>query len=154
MKTLAEVTNGEFILEYLNGSIRALQILHKTNTAHGELDPSTIQIEDTFGFTEGSLSTRYAAPEITLGLAVLEGYDIPVAVELWKEESNAFQLLEEWFPTLAEEYTTAALYKFIGTPISEQQSDIWSLGICYLFLYDELYKQENIFISRDKNKIT
>jgi hypothetical protein len=142
MKTLTDVTDGSLILDYLKGSIRSLQILHKTGIAHGELDPSVIQIEDTFEFLEGTLSTHYAAPEITLGLAVLEGYEIPVAVQLWKDESKAFQLLETWLPDIAEEYTEKALYRFIGTPISEQQSDIWSLAICYLFLYDDLYKQQ------------
>jgi len=140
MKTLAELTTAEFIVDYLKGSIRSIQIFHQTGTAHGELDPSVIQIEDTFEFLEGTLSTRYAAPELTLGFAIVEGYEIPAAVKLWKEESEAIRIIEQWIPEVAEEYTEKALYKFIGTPISEQQSDIWSLAICYLFLYDELCK--------------
>ena len=62
---------------------------------------------------------------------------------MWKKDSNALKWIERWIPGIAEGYSISALQKLIGTPIPEQQSDIWSLGISYLSVYDSLSKEES-----------
>ena len=97
-----------------------------------------------------SVDTMYAAPEIALGLAIVEKYKPEEAVRLWKEGSVALRWMEHWIPSIAESYSIHTLQKLIGTPIPEQQSDIWSLGISYLCMYDTLSKQETPFPEKDK----
>ena len=58
-------------------------------------------------------------------------------------------MLEQWIPIIAEGYTPNALQKLIGTPLPEQQSDIWSLGISYLSIFDSLYKKETSFSEKE-----
>jgi hypothetical protein len=92
----------------------------------------------------------YSAPEIALGLAVVEKYKPEEAVRIWKQESVAMRWIEQWIPFIAEGYTTHGLQKLIGTPVPEQQSDIWSLGISYLCMYDALYKKEVLFHEKEQ----
>jgi hypothetical protein len=92
----------------------------------------------------------YSAPEIALGLAVVEKYNPEEAVQIWKQESVAMHWIEQWIPSVAEEYTIRALQKLIGTPVPEQQSDIWSLGLSYLCMYDSLYTKEIPFSEKEQ----
>jgi hypothetical protein len=105
--------------------------------SHGGLEPLTIDI-DRNQLLEGSLNTEYAAPEIALGLAIVEHYNIDTAVRLWKDSSIGLKCIERWLPHIAEDYTQEGLRSLIGKPIPEQQSDIWSLGMSYLRVYDRL----------------
>jgi hypothetical protein len=134
---LSDVSSVEFLPIYLKNSIRALQVVHASGTSHGGLEPLTIDI-DRNQLLEGSLNTEYAAPEIALGLAIVEHYNIDTAVRLWKDSSIALKCIEHWLPHIAEHYTYDALRSLIGKPIPEQQSDIWSLGMSYLRTYDSL----------------
>ena len=134
---LSEVSSVEFLPIYLKGSIRTLQLLHASGISHGGIEPLTIDI-DRNQFLEGSLNTEYAAPEIALGLAIVEHYNIDTAVRLWKESSIGLKCIERWLPHIAEDYTQEGLRSLIGKPIPEQQSDIWSLGLSYLRIYDSL----------------
>jgi hypothetical protein len=143
MKTLAEVSEVDSLYYFLKQSIRQLQQLHKTGTSHGGIEPLTIGVESPYPLLEGSLVAMYAAPEVALGLAVAEHYTSEEAVKLWKKDSSGLQLLERWIPGVAEGYSISVLQKLIGTPMPEQQSDIWSLGISYLSIYDTLSKEES-----------
>lgn len=134
---LSDVSSVEFLSIYLKGSIQALQVLHASGMSHGGLEPLTIDI-DRNQLLEGSLNTEYAAPEIALGLAIVEHYNIDTAVRLWKDSSIGLKCIERWLPHIAEDYTQEGLRSLIGKPIPEQQSDIWSLGMSYLRVYDRL----------------
>jgi len=142
MKTLAEVSEIDSFYYFLKQSIRQLQQLHEKGTAHGGIEPLTIDIENST-LLEGSLAAMYAAPEVALGLAVAEQYTPEEAVRVWKKNSTGLKLLERWLPGVAEGYSISVLQKLIGTPIPEQQSDIWSLGISYLSVYDSVSKEES-----------
>ena len=143
MKTLAEVSNLDSLYYFLKQSIRQLQQLHTNGTAHGCIEPLTLSVESPYLILEGSINAKYSAPEIALGLAVAEEYTPEEAVRMWKKDSNALKWIERWIPGIAEGYSISALQKLIGTPIPEQQSDIWSLGISYLSVYDSLSKEES-----------
>lgn len=134
---LSEVSSVEFLPIYLKGSIQALQVLHASGISHGGIEPLTIDI-DRNQLLEGTLNTEYAPPEIALGLAIVEHYNIDTAVRLWKESSIGLKCIEHWLPHIAEDYTQERLRSLIGKPIPEQQSDIWSLGLSYLRIYDSL----------------
>jgi serine/threonine protein kinase len=142
MKTLAEVSEVDSLYYFLKQSIRQLQQLHKTGISHGGIEPLTIGVETPYILLEGTINAMYAGPEVALGLAVAERYTSEEAVRLWKKDSNGLQLIERWIPGVAEQYSISALQKLIGTPMPEQQSDIWSLGISYLSVYDSLSKEE------------
>lgn len=142
MKTLAEVSEVDSLYYFLKQSIRQLQQIHEKGTSHGGIEPLTVGVESPYSLLEGALNAMYAAPEVALGLAVAERYKPEEAVRLWKKDSSSLQLIERWIPGLAEQYSISALQKLIGTPIPEQQSDIWSLGISYLSMYDNLSKEE------------
>jgi serine/threonine protein kinase len=139
---LSEVSSVEFLPIYLKGSIHALQVLHASGISHGGLEPLTIDIHQN-QLVEGSLNTEYAAPEIALGLAIVEHYDIDTAVRMWKESSIGLKCIERWLPHIAEEYTREGLRSLIGRPIPEQQSDIWSLGLSYLRVYNDLFERSS-----------
>ena len=143
MKTLAEVSEVDSLYYFLKQSIRQLQQLHETGTAHGGIEPLIISLESPYTMLEGSINAMFAAPEIALGLAVAEQYTPEEAVRLWKKESPALQWIERYLPGVAEQYSISALHKLIGTPIPEMQSDIWSLGISYLSVYNSLPKEES-----------
>lgn len=142
MKILAEVSEVDSLYYFLKQSIRQLQQLHKTGISHGGIEPLTISVESPYILSEGTLNAMYAAPEVALGLAVAEHYTPEEAVRIWKKDSSGLQLIERWIPGLAEQYSISTLQKLIGTPIPEYQSDIWSLGISYLSMYDSLSKEE------------
>jgi len=129
----------------LKQSIRQLQQLHGKGLAHGAIEPLTIGIESPYRIEEGTLDTTYAAPEVALAIAVGENYTPEEAVRLWKRDSKSMQWMERWLPGVAEIYTAPALKRLIGTPLPEQQSDIWSLGISYLCMMDTLYTAEHPF---------
>jgi hypothetical protein len=143
MKTLAEVSEVDSLYYFLKQSIRQLQQFHKTGTAHGGIEPLILSVESPYEMLEGSINAMFAAPEIALGLAVAEQYTPEEAVRLWKKESPALRWIERWLPGVAEQYSISALQKLIGTPIPEMQSDIWSLGISYLSVYNSLSKEES-----------
>jgi hypothetical protein len=149
MKTLADITTLDSLYYYLKHSIRSLQIIHARGDSHGALYPHTLSIDPPYDLLEDSVDTMYAAPEIALGLAVVEKYKPEEAVRLWNKESSAMRWLEQWIPIVAEAYTPNALQKLIGTPLPEQQSDIWSLGISYLCIFDSLYKKETSFPEKE-----
>jgi len=141
MKTLAEVSEVDSLYYFLKQSIRQLQQLHEKGISHGGIEPLTIDVRDGT-LLEGSMNAMFAAPEVALGIAVAEQYTSEEAVRLWKKDSTTLHWIERWLPGIAEGYSISALQKLIGTPIPEQQSDIWSLGISYLSMYDTLSKEE------------
>jgi serine/threonine protein kinase len=143
MKTLIDLTTLDSLYYFLKHSIRSLQAIHARGESHGAIQPCTLSIDLPYECLEDSVDTIYSAPEVALGLAVVEKYKPEEAVQIWKQESIAIRWIEHWIPSVAEEYTSRALQKLIGTPIPEQQSDIWSLGISYLSVYDSLSKEES-----------
>jgi len=149
MKTLTDLTTLDSLYYFLNHSIRILQQIHTRGESHGAIHPLNLLIEHPYEILEGSVDIMYAAPEVALGLAVVEKYKPEEAVQLWKQDSVAMRWIEHWIPSVAEGYSTRALQKLIGTPIPEQQSDIWSLGISYLCMFDALYKKEIPFPEKD-----
>ena len=149
MKTLAEVSEFDSLYYFLKRSIQTLQQLHATGISHGSIEPLTLRVDSSYELLEGTIDTKYAAPEIVFGLAIVENYAADEAIRLWKSDSSAMKWIEKWLPAIAEDYTTKALQKLIGTPIPEQQSDIWSLGLSYLSMYDILYKKDVSFSEKD-----
>jgi len=150
MKTLADLTTLDSLYYFLKHSIRSLQGIHARGESHGAIQPFTISIEFPYYLLIDSIDTMYAAPEVALGLAVVEKYKPEEAVHMWKQDSVAMRCIETWIPSIAEEYTTKALQKLIGTPIPEQQSDIWSLGLSYLCMFDTLYKKDILFHEKEQ----
>jgi len=150
MKTLADLTTLDSLYYFLKHSIRSLQAIHACGESHGAIQPHTLSIDSPYKCLEDSIDVMYSAPEIALGLAVVEKYKPEEAVQMWKQDSVAMRCIETWIPSIAEEYTTRALQKLIGTPVPEQQSDIWSLGISYLCIYDALYKKEVLFHEKEQ----
>jgi len=149
MKTLADITTLGSLYYFLKHSIRSLQAIHARGDSYGAIQPMTISIEFPYDLLIDSVDTMYVAPEIALGLAVVEKYKPEEAVRLWNKDSVAMRWLEQWIPNIAENYTPHALQKLIGTPFPEQQSDIWSLGLSYLCMYDSLYKKETPFPEKE-----
>jgi len=149
MKSLAEVSELDSLYYFLNQSIRQLQQLHIKGLSHGGIEPLTLSIDPPYELVEGSMDAIYASPEIAIGLAIVEEYSIADAVRIWKQKSVAMRWIERWIPAIAEEYSTHALQKLVGTPIPEQQSDIWSLGISYLSIFDTLYRPDHSFPEKE-----
>jgi len=149
MKTLADLTTLDSLYYFLKHSIRSLQGIHARGESHGAIQPYTISIEFPYYLLMDSIDTMYAAPEVALGLAVVENYKPEEAVRIWKQESIAMRCIEQWIPSIAEAYTIHALQKLIGTPMPEQQSDIWSLGLSYLCMFDTLYKKDILFPEKE-----
>jgi serine/threonine protein kinase len=150
MKTLADLTTLDSLYYFLKHSIRSLQAIHACGKSHGAIQPHTLSIDSPYECLEDSIDVMYSAPEIALGLAVVEKYKPEEAVQMWKQESIAMHWIEQWIPSVAEEYTTRALQKLIGTPVPEQQSDIWSLGLSYLSMYNALYTKETPFSEKEQ----
>lgn len=150
MKTLTDLTTLDSLYYFLKHSIQSLQAIHLRGESHGAIQPYTLSIDPPYEYLEDSMDTMYSAPEVALGLAVVEKYNPEKAVQIWKQESVAMRWIEHWIPSIAEEYTSRALQKLIGTPIPEQQSDIWSLGISYLCIFDALYKKDVLFHEKEQ----
>jgi hypothetical protein len=140
MKRLAELSEIDSIHYFLKQSIQQLQQLHTKGLSHGGITPLSICVESPYEIIEDITDTIYASPEIALSIAISENYKPEEAVRMWKRDSRAMEWIEKWFPAVAEGYTSQALQKLIGTPLPEQQSDVWSLGISYLSVYDALHK--------------
>jgi serine/threonine protein kinase len=150
MKTLAENSEIESLYFFLKQSCQKLQHIHAKGIAHGGIEPLTLCIESPYDIVEGVVDVKYAPPEVAIALAISENYKVEEAIQLWKRDSSAMNWLKRWVPMVAEDYTTNALQKFIGTPIPEQQSDIWSLGISYLSMYDGLFKEDVSFPEKER----